>query len=135
MSIWILSSSTCDAVINFTNHIYDAFDKQNYTLAVFIDPSKAFETVNHKICLDKLEHNDIRGTLKNWFKSYLCIRQQFVSFNKSNSSLYIQHWALLGCILFALYINCIVKTSSFFNIILYADDSIMFVWLFYNCPR
>ena len=126
------NSSTSDAITHLTNHIYKEFDKQNYTLAICIDFSKAFDTINHEILLDKLKHIGIRGTLLHWFKSYLSNRKQFVSFNGNKSSpLFIENGvpqgSILGPILFLIYINDIINTSELLNFTLYADDSIIYV--------
>ena len=61
--------------------IRSALDNSNFACGIFIDLQKAFDTVNHKILLKKLEHYGIRGVANNWFKSYLSNRQQFVSIN------------------------------------------------------
>ena len=63
-------------------HLYDklsyAIDQREYTMGIFIDLSKAFDTMNHEILFDKLEHYEIRGIALKWFKSYLSNRLQFV---------------------------------------------------------
>ena len=48
---------------------------------VFIDFQKAFDTVNHLILINKLEHYGIRGVGSDWFRSYLSNRKQYVSVN------------------------------------------------------
>lgn len=110
------------------------FDKQNYTLAICIDLSKTLDTVNHKILLGKHEHNNIRETWKEWFKSYFSSMQHFVSFNKSNlSSLHKLHGVAQGSMFsplpFSLYINDFVKTCYFFNF-LYRGHYDVCVWQF-----
>ena len=52
---------------------------------VFVDLQKAFDTVDNKILLDKLEYYKIRGVYNDWFKSYLSDRKQFVSIKGYNS--------------------------------------------------
>ena len=59
-----------------------------------------FDTVNHQILISKLDHYDTRGPCKNWFKSYLSDRHQFVSIQNSESSLKsIRHGAPKGSVL------------------------------------
>ena len=54
-------------------------EEDNYSCGIFIDLSKAFDTVNHHILLGKLERYGIRSIDKDWFASYLYNREQFVS--------------------------------------------------------
>ena len=55
------------------------------TLAIFIDLKKAFDTVDHKILLKKMEIYGVRNKENVWFYNYLSEREQFVSINGTNS--------------------------------------------------
>ena len=63
--------------------ISQAIDNNEYTIGVFLDLSKAFDTVNHDILLHKLEHYGIRGVALNWFQNYLSNRKQIVKYNST----------------------------------------------------
>ena len=54
---------------------------------IFIDLRKAFDTVNHQILINKLEHYGVRDSMLKWFQSYLTGCKQFVSFNRESSEL------------------------------------------------
>ena len=76
----------------------------------FVDLQKAFDTVNHNILLNKLSHYGIRGTMNEWFKSYLQGRKQIVSINGVESELRelnhgVPHGSVLGPLIFLIYIN------------------------------
>ena len=71
--------STNHALIQITEKIRQALDKNKYACGTFIDLQKAFDTVNHEILLKKLEHYGIRGIPNNWFRSFLTERYQFTT--------------------------------------------------------
>ena len=73
------------ALLETVDTISEAMDNKKTTVGVFIDLSKAFDTVNHKILLQKLENYGLRGSILKWFTSYLENRQQFIYFNNSCS--------------------------------------------------
>ena len=70
--------STAMAILELVNNIYGGFENNQYTVGVFTDLKKAFDTVNHEILLDKLNFYGIRGIPLTWLTSYLSHRQQCV---------------------------------------------------------
>ena len=70
--------STEHALIELVNRIYNSFKENKYTLAVFIDLSKAFGTVNYNILLKKIKRYDIEKSNLKWFTSYLPQRKQYI---------------------------------------------------------
>ena len=79
--------NTSDAIIKFLDYVYSSLDKKQSTIAVYLDFSKAFDTVNDEILMSKLQHNGIRGVMLSWFKSYLINRKQYVSVKNFSSSM------------------------------------------------
>ena len=77
------SNSTEYAIMELVDQISNSFDSNKFTLGVFIDLSKAFDTVDHNIMLEKLKHYGASGNNLAWFKSYLDRRKQFIYFDQS----------------------------------------------------
>ena len=66
------------AIIININNIYEGFEKKEFTIAVFLDLKKAFDTVNYEILINKLNYHGICGIPIGWLASYLTNRQQYV---------------------------------------------------------
>ena len=122
---------TASAIIELTEEITNAMDESKYTIGVFIDLKKAFDTINHKILIQKLNHYGVRGFAADWVKSYLEDRKQLVvvdgvqSMSKSIRC-GVPQGSILGPTLFLLYINDICNISEVLRCILYADDTSIF---------
>ena len=119
------------ALIDLCDRISSAFDRREYALGVFLDLSKAFDTVNHAILFDKLEHYGIRGLALEWVKSYFSERAQFVEFNNVRSSPQgiscgVPQGSILGPLFFILYVNDL-NNASLLDAILFADDTNLFI--------
>ena len=124
--------STSMSLLDIQDKITMAMDKNEYSMGIFLDLAKAFDTVDHKILLAKLEHYGIRGNALNWFKSYLTNRYQKVSCNGRLSNLQLIEFgvpqgSILGPLLFLIYINDLPNSSSILHYILFADDSNVFL--------
>ena len=124
------SHSTNHAIISLVENVNQALDSGKVLVGVFLDLKKAFDTVDHKILIDKLFKYGIRGNILNWFKSYLTNRKQYVNWQDTNSQIEpvscgVPQGSILGPLLFILHVNDLPKVSNKFVSILFADDTIL----------
>ena len=122
--------STELAALNLFDHLTYKLDNGMIPINIYIDLSKAFDTLIHRILLDKLSYYGINGVAKNLLQSYLSHRYQVVDFNDSTSdTLEIKTGVPQGSVLglfFSVYINDLPSYTDKFNMIMYADDTTLF---------
>ena len=104
--------------------------KGKLTLSVYSDYSKAFDTVQHHIIIQKLHKIGFPASALKWFISYLENRSQYVQVNDSKSAMKLCHFGIpqgsvLGPLLFNLYINNLqdIDPADLVNTCQYADDT------------
>ena len=110
------------AVLEMIDKITNTRDSNAFSIGIFIDLSKAFDTLNHNILFDKIEHYGVRGVALQWFKSYLHNRSQYVVYNGLQSAKLgikcsVPQGSILSPILFLIYINDITNVSRLLQLL------------------
>ena len=122
--------STTLALIEFTDNIRKYLDQGHYCISIFVDVTKAFDTVDHDILLEKMNRYGIRGHANNFFRSYLENRCQYTVINGTTSTIEnircgVPQGSVLGPLFFAIYINDVYKSVGRDYIRLFADDTVL----------
>ena len=123
--------STVSTIADLTDDLFHDMNRGNTTLAAFVDLRKAFDTVNTKILLAKLEHAGIRGRVLEWCRNYLSDRLQCTYANGVKSTLLpvtcgVPQGSVLGPLFFLVYVNDIKNAVINCGVKLYADDTVLY---------
>ena len=119
-----------DAALNLAYEFNETFRNKLYTIAVFIDFTKAFDMVHHTLLLRKCYRYGIRGIAYNLLSSYLTNRKQCVICDGQRSSFQsveigVPQGSSLGPLLFNIFINDVTTSINLSKIIIYADDIVL----------
>jgi hypothetical protein len=124
--------STSLALIEILDRVKHDLDCGNYVSGIYLDLSKAFDTVNHEILLHKLNYYGVRGHVLQWFRSYLTNRTQYTQVNSVLSKpttikIGVPQGSVLGPLLFLIYINDIHSCIPDSELRIFADDTNLFI--------
>ena len=126
------NNSTINTTAKFTNDIFNAINTRDLTMATFVDMAKAFDTVNHKILLNRLELLGISGNVLKLLRNYLTDRKQSTMANGITSRLDnvtcgIPQRSTVGPLMYIIYMNDISTSLKNCKYQLYADDTVLYL--------
>ena len=126
------SAHSCEnAITELVGHVIKEQEMGKHTAALFLDLSKVFDTLEHKVLLKKLEIYGIRGSLLDWFESYLHQRKLMAKCNNTLSQEYNVSYgtpqgSILGPLLFIIFCNDLNLHLTFLTCIQFADDTTLY---------
>ena len=123
--------STTTAAMAVANYIINALDEKQHCAALFVDLSKAFDSVHHELLLDRLRNIGFSEGAVNWFRNYLSGRIQCVYSDNHKSSFLeinrgVPQGSILAPVLFSICINDLGNGMQPAKLRLYADDTVIY---------
>ena len=125
--------STSTAIFELLQYVYEGIDNRKFVGCIYVDYSKAFDTLDHVILCKKLERYGMCGNVVEWCRSYLQFRKQRVKVNdqisdEADITYGVPQGSILGPLFFLIYVNDVITSFGKDDprIILYADDTVIY---------